>query len=101
MGTSGPRVVVMSEHARRRCQQRGVREEDVGVALKAKPVYNRGDLVCRVMDRLLVRLGLVREADRLRGLTVVVTREGVVRTVKWDFWSRRRGMLRGSRLRSA
>jgi len=48
-----------------------------------------------------VRLGLVREADRLRGLTVVVTREGVVRTVKWDFWSRRRGMLRGSRLRSA
>ncbi|MDR7450007.1 MAG: hypothetical protein QN197_12540 [Armatimonadota bacterium] len=35
-------------------------------------------------DRLLLRLGLAREADRLRGLTVVVSREGVVRRVKWD-----------------
>ena len=50
----------------------------------------------RVTDRLLLRLGLAREADRLRGL-VVVTREGVVRTVKWDFELRRRGLLRRSR----
>ncbi|MDR7400402.1 MAG: hypothetical protein QN144_13990, partial [Armatimonadota bacterium] len=51
----------------------------------------------RVTDRLLLRLGLAREADRLRGLTVVVTRDGVVRTVKWDFELRRRGQLRRSR----
>lgn len=87
----------MSEHALRRCQQRAVREEDLRVALRAKPVHDRGDLVYRVTDRLLLRLGLAREAERLRGLVVVVTRDGVVRTVKWDFELRQRGLLRRSR----
>ncbi|MDR7416922.1 MAG: hypothetical protein QN200_10710 [Armatimonadota bacterium] len=91
------REVMLSEHARRRCQQRGVRLEDLEVALKARPVYHHGDLVYRVTDRLLQRLGLGREAERLRGLTVVVARDGTVRTVKWDSDARARGMLRRSR----
>lgn len=85
----GTRELVLSEHALRRCQQRGVREEDLRVALRAKPVHDRGDLVYRVTDLLLLQLGLARQADRLRGLVVVVTREGVVRTVKWNFELRR------------
>jgi hypothetical protein len=94
-------VLVLSEHARRRCQQRGVRAADLRVALRARPVYDHGDLVYRVTHRLLVRLGLGREAERLRGLAVVVSPEGAVRTVKWDYDARRRGMLRRSRLLSA
>ncbi|MDR7414962.1 MAG: hypothetical protein QN193_02400 [Armatimonadota bacterium] len=90
------REVTLSEHARRRCQQRGVRPEDLEVALKAKPAYDQGDLVYRITDRLLLRLGLAREADRLRGLTVVVGREGLVRTVKWDSGLRQKGLLRRS-----
>jgi hypothetical protein len=74
--------VMLSEHARRRCQQRGVRPEDLEVALKAGPAHHHGDFVYRVTDRLLLRLGLAREAGRLRGLTVVVGWEGPVRTVK-------------------
>jgi hypothetical protein len=93
------REVMLSEHARRRCQQRGVRPEDLEVALKARPVYHHGDLVYRVTDRLLLRLGLDREAHRLRGLTVVVARDGTARTVKWDFELRQKGLLRRSRRR--
>lgn len=96
----GSRVVALSRHARMRCQQRGVRWEDVEVALRAKPTWNGGDLVYCVTDRLLLRLGLPHRADRLRGLTVVVTPHGVVRTVKWDEEKRKRGLLRRSRSRN-
>ena len=89
--------LVLSDHAARRCQQRGIRPEDLWVALRAKATYSHGCLVYRVTDRLLARLGIHTRADRLRGLTVVVDTSGVVRTVKWDFRLRKSGPLRRSR----
>jgi hypothetical protein len=89
--------LVLSEHAARRCQQRGIRPEDLYLALRAKPAWSHGCLVYQITDRLLARLGLHTRADRLRGLTVVVTTTGVVLTVKWDFRLRKTGLLRRSR----
>ena len=89
--------LVLSEHAARRCQQRGIRPQDLWVALQARPTWSHGCLVYRVTDRLLARLGFHPRADRLRGLTVVVDTVGVVRTVKWDSRLRRTGPLRRSR----
>jgi hypothetical protein len=89
--------LVLSDHAAKRCQQRGIRPQDLWVALQAKPAYNHGYLVYRVTDRLLAKLGLHARADRLRGLTVVVDTSRVVRTVKWDFRLRKTGPLCRSR----
>jgi hypothetical protein len=86
----------LTVHALRRMHQRGVASRAVLLALQAKPVIHGGDLIYRITDRFLIRSGLTCCADRLRGLTVVVRPDGVIRTVKWDYRRRRIGPLRRS-----
>ncbi len=78
-------------HAWQRCRQRAVPLWAVSLALEADPVFHHGDFVYCLTDRFLLRRGLNRLVERLRGLTVVVGRDGVIRTVKWDFRKRRKG----------
>jgi len=82
-------------HAWARCRQRAIPLWAVSLALEVAPVFHRGDFVYCLTDRFLLKRGLTRFIGRLRGLTVVVRRDGVIRTVKWDFQKKReRGFWR-------
>ncbi len=93
-------VLRFSAHALRRAQQRGIALRAILLALQTRPVFSRGDMVFRITDRFLMRIGHTCLADRLRGLTVIVTGDGVIRTVMWDRRSRRTGCLRRGRFPS-
>lgn len=69
---------------------------EVDIALQhGEARWSRGDRVHVLTDRTLRGTPWEDQADRLRGLTVVVTVDGTVRTVKWDFKVRSRpGVLR-------
>jgi hypothetical protein len=81
-------------HAWARCRQRAVPLWAVSLALEVAPVFHHGDFVYCLTDRFLLERGLNRFIGRLRGLTVVVRRDGVIRTVKWDFRKREKGCWR-------
>jgi hypothetical protein len=87
-----------TNHATRRYQQRAVPQWAIGIALRARPRFSRGCLVYCVTDRFLLRQRLDHLADRLRGLTVVVSPDSAIVTLKWDNRLRRGGCLRRSRL---
>jgi len=81
-------------HAWERCRQRAIPLWAVSLALEVAPTFHHGDFVHCLTDRFLLKRGLARFIGRLRGLTVVVRRDGVIRTVKWDFQKRERGCWR-------
>lgn len=81
----------LSRHARTRMQQRGIRHEMVDIALRYGYLrYSHGSEVYELRDRSLVGTPYERFTERLRGLAVVMTADGEVRTVKWVFHLRRR-----------
>lgn len=80
-----------TKHARQRCCQRAIPLWAVLLTLETDPVFDHGDLVYCLTDRFLLKRNLKRLVERLRGLTVVVRRDGVIKTVKWDFQRRQKG----------
>ncbi len=90
----------MTDHSRIRSRQRCIGDEVVElVLLYGHRRHSHGDLVYEIRDRSLRGTPYERDADRLRGATVVVTSDGAVRTVMWDYRLRRRpGLLRRRRL---
>lgn len=87
----------MSAHALARCQQRGVGEADLFAVFYFGTVERtHGCLRYVLTDRVLANTPLAKDADRLRGLTLVVdpTRNEVV-TVKHQYAiAARPGVLR-------
>ena len=84
-------------HAWARCRQRAVPLWAVSLALEVAPVLHYGDFVHCLTDRFPQQshhCGIETFIGRLRGLTVVVRRDGVIRTVKWDFRKREKGCWR-------
>lgn len=86
-----PCGLIISHHARTRMRQRAIGQAELHVALSVGDVSgSHGDLVYTVTDRCLRGTEWSRLTDRLRGLTVVITADNVVRTVKWLRRLRRR-----------
>ena len=84
-------TLVVSHHARARMRQRAIGEAELHVALSVGYIsHSHGDLVYTVTDRGLRGTEWWRLADRLRGLSVVITPDNVVRTVLWLERMRRR-----------
>lgn len=88
-----------TRHSARRGQQRAISQEHIDIALAhGRPSQSHGDTSYTLDDRTLQHTPYSRRADRLRGLTVVLTSDGKLRTVKWDYRIRRRpGILRARR----
>src|SRR5438128_2508519 len=81
-----------SEHAGVRMQQRGVTARMVQIALLyGERDWSHGALCHRITERALCGTSFAAECDRLRGLCVVLGRDGMVITVKWDHRLRRPG----------
>ena len=93
----------MTDHSRIRSQQRSIDDQVVELVLRyGHRRYSHGDMVYELRDRNLRGTPFEREADRLRGAAVVLTSDGAVRTVMWDYRLRRRpGLLRRRRLAAA
>lgn len=85
-----------SKHARVRLRQRAATPDMVELVLCHGTVsHHGGDEVYVLTDRSLVGTPHERKADRLRGLCVVLTQDGTVRTVMWNHRVRHRpGRLR-------
>lgn len=90
----------MTDHSRIRSQQRSIDDQVVELVLRyGHRRHSHGDMVYELRDRSLRGTPFEREADRLRGASVVLTSDGMVRTVMWDYRLRRRpGLLRRRRL---
>ena len=90
----------MTDHSRIRSRQRSIDEEVVELARRyGHRSYSHGDTVYEIRDRSLLGTPFERDADRLRGATVVLTSDGSVRTVMWAYRLRHRpGLLRRQRL---
>lgn len=91
----------LSPHARTRMQQRSIDPEMIEVALRyGRMRHDHGSEVYELGDRSLVGTPYERERERLRGLSVVMSRDGSVTTVKWAYHLRHRpGIGSRSRLR--
>ena len=86
----------MTEHALMRCQQRGVAEADLFAVFYFGAIERtHGCLRYVLTDRVLANTPLAKDADRLRGLTLVVDpKSNEVVTVKRQFTvSRRPGVM--------
>jgi len=86
-----------TRHSATRAQQRAISDQAIDIALAhhGRRQHTHGDLSYTLDDRSLRHTPYARLADRLRGLTVVLTREGTIKTVKWTYAIRRRpGVLR-------
>lgn len=91
------RALKMSGHADVRMQQRGVTPRMVQIALVyGDQTWSHGSVCHRITERVLCGTPFAAEADRLRGLCVVLGRDGTVITVKWDHRLCRPGPLRRS-----
>jgi len=85
----------LTEHSRTRMQQRGITERMILLALAyGERAWSHDCLCYRLTERSLCRTPHAAECDRLRGLCVVLARDGCIVTVKWDFRLRRPGPLR-------
>ena len=85
----------MTLHSRRRMQQRGITARMVRIALEIGEKRQSHQAVChRITERLLLHTRFAAESDRLRGLCVVVSLDGSIVTVKWDYRLRQPGPLR-------
>lgn len=88
--------ITMSAHALKRGHQRAISRADIDLALmygRRKRSY--GDFCFTLTDRALRDTPHEALCDRLRGLCVVLSGDGTVRTVKWDGRTTRRpGVLR-------
>lgn len=91
------RVLAVSHHAEARMQQRGINTRMVGIALAyGERDWSHAAIRHRVTERSLRGTPCEDESDRLRGLCVVVSGDGMVITAKWDYRLRRPGPLRRS-----
>lgn len=90
----------MTRHSSVRSRQRGIGQELIDLVLAyGHRRHCHGDVVFEIRDRSLRGTPYARQADRLRGATVILTQDGVVRTVMWDHRLRSRpGLLRRQRL---
>lgn len=88
--------ITMSAHALKRGHQRAISRADIDLALRfAFAKRSHGDLCFTLTDRALRDTPHERCCDRLRGLCVVLSGDGTVRTVKWDGRTTRRpGVMR-------
>lgn len=86
----------LTPHAEERMHQRCIHDEDIAIALwLGEASHSYGDVVYTLTDRCLRGTRWERKADRLRGLAVVLTDDGWVRTVMWNDRVRHRaGVLR-------
>ncbi|MEW6281804.1 MAG: hypothetical protein AB1758_24575 [Candidatus Eremiobacterota bacterium] len=91
----------LTRHATRRSRQRAIRPALIDLALRyGRELKSFRDRVFVLDDRSLstAPVEVQRQADRLRGLCVVLAGESV-RTVRWEFSVRRRpGRLRRQRM---
>jgi len=78
----------LTHHARQRCQQRCIQSQRIQIALD----YGRParPYVLVLDDRSLEGTPYQHRTAELRGLCVVLTPDGAVRTVMWDYNLRRR-----------
>lgn len=89
------RETTLTVHSQTRMQQRGITERMIRIALEHGERYWSHGAVCyRITERSLCSTPFVSESDRLRGLCVVVARDGSIITVKWDYHFREPGPLR-------
>lgn len=91
----GSRELSLTLHSRSRMQQRGITARMVRIALEIGERQPSHEAVChRITERRLLHTRFAAESDRLRGLCVVVSRDGRIVTVKWDYRLRQPGPLR-------
>jgi hypothetical protein len=81
----GRTIWTLTEHARQRVQQRGIRPWMIQVAMEwGEADFNHGCVGYLLTDRTLLKTPFESCRDRLRGLCVVVSLEmGAIVTVKW------------------
>ena len=87
----------LTEHAQKRCQQRGIRENDLlAVFQYGRVTHTHGRLCYTMTDRAAAGTPLAKSIDRLRGMALIVDpQQKAVITVKHRFdVSERPGMLR-------
>lgn len=91
----------LTNHARTRSRQRCLGPAIIELVLRyGHRRQDHGDELYEIRDRDLLGTPFEKKADRLRGASVVLTRDGDIRTVKWQYRLRHRpGLLRGSRSR--
>jgi hypothetical protein len=78
-------INTISKHAGVRLQQRGITPTMLSAALTyGLREWSHGAILCQVTDRALRGTPLSREGDRLRGLVLVLSRDGTLITAKWD-----------------
>ncbi len=69
-------TVIFTDHARERCAQRNLTEDDVLLAVRyGEPLFIAGSLVFFLGKRHIMRAGLPPCYERLEGLTVHASRE--------------------------
>ncbi|GEM_PF-6033401 len=88
----GSTVWTLTEHARQRMQQRGIRPWMIQAAMEwGEADFHYGCVCYRLTDRALLKTPFENCRDRLRSLCVVVSPEmGAIVTVKWIHGVRRR-----------
>jgi hypothetical protein len=87
--------LALTLHSRARMQQRGITARMVRIALEYGERRFSRDAVChQLTERALCGTPFVSESDRLRGLCVVISRDGSIITVKWEYRFREPGPLR-------
>ena len=80
-----------TRHSRTRSGQRAISDDYIEIALShGKPSHSYGDMAYTLDDRSLLGTPFQSQTGRLRGLSVVVTRDGHIRTVKWVYHLRKR-----------
>lgn len=92
-----------STHSETRSHQRGISTGAIDVALQyGEKEHTHGSFAFVLTDRALRRSPLANQADRLRGLRVVVAPSGRIITVEWYVRvAKRPGPLRGICVRGA
>ncbi len=90
----------MTRHSSVRSRQRGIGQDLIELVLAyGHRRHCHGDVVFEMRDPSLRGTPYARLADRLRGATVILTKDGAVCTVMWDHRLRSRpGLLRRQRL---
>ena len=65
--------------------QNAISWSDLEIALEhGKSRFSRGNIVCWVDDRTLITAGLGRDSQRLSGLYLIISIEGVIITAAWS-----------------
>lgn len=94
-------TVIFTDHARKRCAQRNVTEDDVLLAIEyGEQLINAGSRIFFLGMRHIDRAGLPPCCDRLEGLTVHASREKDGRLCIITVYRDRRNGLKRNRRKS-